>query len=86
MLGIAGGIAVFGDPLGNDAPTVAGRLVAFALVVFAVVLMPAPVRAQEAVRAEEEERQTDGGPQAADDGWPQPATGRPDQALVGEQA
>lgn len=89
VLGIVGGIVVFGDPLGNDAPTVAGRLVAFGLVVFAVGLMPAPVRAQEAVREDgEEERQTDGGPEAADDSRPQPAPGgrRPEQALVGERA
>jgi drug/metabolite transporter (DMT)-like permease len=50
VLGIVAGVVVFGDPLGHDAPTVVGRLAAFVLVVVAVGLMPAPVRAQEAVR------------------------------------
>jgi drug/metabolite transporter (DMT)-like permease len=48
LVGIIGGVVVFAEPLGDDAPTVVGRLLAFALVVFAVGLMPAPVRAQEA--------------------------------------
>jgi drug/metabolite transporter (DMT)-like permease len=56
VLGIIGGIVVFGDPLGNDMPTVAGRIVAFVLVVFAIGLMPAPVRAQRAASATEDER------------------------------
>lgn len=45
---IAGGIVVFSDPLGNDPLQVIGRLLAFALVIVAVSLMPAPVRAAEA--------------------------------------
>jgi drug/metabolite transporter (DMT)-like permease len=54
VLGILGGIVVFGEPLGNDGLTIAGRVVAFILVVVAIGLMPAPVRAQEAVSSEGE--------------------------------
>jgi multidrug transporter EmrE-like cation transporter len=50
VLGIIGGIVLFGDPLGSDPATVIGRLLAFILVVSAVALVPAPVRAHEAVR------------------------------------
>jgi hypothetical protein len=50
LVGILGGIVIFGDPLGNDPVTVAGRLVAFSLAVVAVGLVPAPTRAREAVR------------------------------------
>jgi drug/metabolite transporter (DMT)-like permease len=57
LLGIAGGVIVFGDPLGKDAPTIIGRLLAFVLVLFALSLMPAPVRAQEAAREEAERDQ-----------------------------
>ena len=49
VLGILGGILVFGDPLGSDPWVVGGRIVAFGLVVVAVALFPAPVRAQEAI-------------------------------------
>jgi hypothetical protein len=49
LLGIAGGILVFGEPLGNDPMTVTGRLIAFFLAVLAVALVPAPSRAREAV-------------------------------------
>jgi drug/metabolite transporter (DMT)-like permease len=55
VLGIIGGIVVFGDPLGNDMPTVAGRVMAFLLVVLAIGLMPAPVRAQRAASSTEDE-------------------------------
>jgi drug/metabolite transporter (DMT)-like permease len=55
VLGILGGIVVFGDPLGNDALTVTARVLAFVLVVAAIGLMPAPVRAHEAAAASEEE-------------------------------
>ena len=65
LLGIIGGIVVFGDPLGSDTPTVVGRLVAFTLVVFAVALMPAPVRAQRAVREDESEGVQSAGSEAA---------------------
>ena len=50
VLGIVGGIVLFGDPLGNDPAMIVGRLLAFFLVVSAVALVPAPVRAHEAVR------------------------------------
>jgi len=52
-LGILAGVVVFGDPLGADAPTIAARVAAFVLVVLAVALMPAPVRAQEAAATAE---------------------------------
>ncbi|MDQ6915676.1 MAG: hypothetical protein M3155_07690, partial [Actinomycetota bacterium] len=47
ILGILGGIFVFGDPLGSNPLMVSGRIAAFVLVVAAVALFPAPVRAQE---------------------------------------
>jgi hypothetical protein len=50
VLGIIGGIVLFGDPLGRDPAMIAGRLLAFILVVSAVALVPAPVRAHEAAR------------------------------------
>jgi drug/metabolite transporter (DMT)-like permease len=56
LLGIIGGIVIFGDPLGNDPVTVAGRLVAFVLAVVAVGLVPAPTRAGEAARKKEEKK------------------------------
>jgi drug/metabolite transporter (DMT)-like permease len=56
LLGILGGIMIFGEPLGNGAVTVTGRLLAFVLAVVAVGLVPAPVRAGEAVRREEEKK------------------------------
>src|SRR4051794_19884876 len=59
---IAAGIVVFGDPLGSNGFIVAARLAAFALVVIAVALMPAPTRA---AGAEEE---------AGDGPRPHPAT------------
>ena len=55
VIGIVGGVLVFGDPLGSNALTVGGRVAAFVLVVVAVSLIPAPVRAEEAVEAGEEE-------------------------------
>jgi drug/metabolite transporter (DMT)-like permease len=57
VLGIAGGVIVFRDPLGGDAATVTGRVAAFVLVILAATLMPAPVRAHEVVRSEAEEEQ-----------------------------
>jgi drug/metabolite transporter (DMT)-like permease len=56
LLGIVAGILVFGDPLGKNTLTVAGRLLAFTLVVVALTLVPAPVRAEEAAREKEEEK------------------------------
>ena len=50
MSSIAAGMVVFGDPLGDDSLVVAARLVAFAMVLVAAALMPAPVRAGEALR------------------------------------
>ena len=50
-VGIIGGIVLFGDPLGSDPAMIVGRLLAFILVVFAVALVPAPIRAHEAVQA-----------------------------------
>jgi hypothetical protein len=52
VLGIIGGIVVFGDPVGGGPATITGRLLAFFLVVFAVALVPAPVRAHKALRSD----------------------------------
>ena len=41
---IAGGILVFGDPVGNDPLDVVARCLAFVAVIMAVALMPAPRR------------------------------------------
>lgn len=45
---ISGGIIVFGDPLPADALGIVAQFLAFALVIVAAVLMPAPLRAAEA--------------------------------------
>jgi hypothetical protein len=42
---ILGGVLVFGDPIGGDALAIIGRTAAFALVIAATALMPAPMRA-----------------------------------------
>jgi drug/metabolite transporter (DMT)-like permease len=42
---ILGGVLVFGDPIGGDALAIVGRTAAFALVIAATALMPAPLRA-----------------------------------------
>jgi drug/metabolite transporter (DMT)-like permease len=42
MSAILGGIIVFGDPLGSDALAIVGRTAAFALVIGAAALTPAP--------------------------------------------
>jgi drug/metabolite transporter (DMT)-like permease len=42
---ILGGIIVFGDPLGSDALAIVARSAAFALVIAAAALTPAPMRA-----------------------------------------
>jgi hypothetical protein len=47
---ILAGLAVFGDRLGDDAVVVGVRLAAFALILVAAVLIPAPVRAGEALK------------------------------------
>jgi hypothetical protein len=46
---ILGGILVFGDPVGNDPLGVVARCLAFAAVIAAVALMPAPRRAARAL-------------------------------------
>jgi drug/metabolite transporter (DMT)-like permease len=53
---IAGGILVFGEPVGGSALEAAIRMLAFLLVVAGAALMPGPVRAAEA-SAEEERRE-----------------------------
>jgi drug/metabolite transporter (DMT)-like permease len=47
---ILAGVLVFGDPLGEDALVVIARVTAFVLVLVAAGLMPAPVRAGEAMK------------------------------------
>lgn len=47
---ILAGVVVFGDPLGDDALVVSARVAAFVLVLAAAALMPAPVRAGEAMQ------------------------------------
>src|SRR5688500_3172348 len=46
---IAGGVLVFGDPVGSDAPGIAARPAAFAAVIAAAALLPAPRTPQPAV-------------------------------------
>jgi hypothetical protein len=46
---ILAGLAVFGDRLGNDALVIGVRLTAFALILIGAALIPAPVRAGEAL-------------------------------------
>src|SRR5215210_6050374 len=46
---ILAGLAVFGDRLGNDPPVIGVRLAAFALILVGAALIPAPVRAGEAL-------------------------------------
>lgn len=48
---IAGGIVVFGDPIPSDALGVVVQGIAFALVIVAAILTPAPLRAAAAVEA-----------------------------------
>ena len=49
MSSIVAGIVVFGEALGDDFLVVTARLTAFMLVLVAAALMPAPVRAGEAL-------------------------------------
>jgi drug/metabolite transporter (DMT)-like permease len=44
LAAIMGGILVFRDPIGIGAPAIAGRVIAFGLVIAGAALMPAPVR------------------------------------------
>ncbi len=46
---IVAGLAVFGDPLGNDPLTVGVRVAAFVLILLGAALIPAPMRAGEAL-------------------------------------
>jgi hypothetical protein len=46
---ILAGLAVFGDRLGNGALVIGVRLAAFALILIGAALIPAPVRAGEAL-------------------------------------
>jgi drug/metabolite transporter (DMT)-like permease len=57
---IVAGLAVFGDRLGNDPLVIVVRLAAFALILVGAALIPAPVRAGEALEesAAEPERAT----------------------------
>jgi multidrug transporter EmrE-like cation transporter len=52
---IVAGLAVFGDRLGNDALVIGVRLVAFALILVGAALIPAPVRAGEALEESAEQ-------------------------------
>jgi hypothetical protein len=49
--GIVGGILVFGDPLSGDPVALAAQCLAFALLLAAAWMMPAPVRARRALAA-----------------------------------
>jgi hypothetical protein len=42
LASVAGGIAVFGDPMGSDPLAIAARSIAFAAVIAAVIVLPAP--------------------------------------------
>lgn len=42
LVSVAGGIAVFGDPMGTDPLAIAARSVAFAAVIAAAIVLPAP--------------------------------------------
>jgi drug/metabolite transporter (DMT)-like permease len=56
MSTIVAGVVVFGDPLGDDFLVVGARVTAFLLVLVAAALMPAPVRAREALKEPGAER------------------------------
>ncbi len=55
---ILAGLAVFGDPLGNDPLVVGVRIAAFALILVGAALIPAPVRACEALEDSARERES----------------------------
>jgi hypothetical protein len=50
LIAILGGILIFRDPVGTGALEITGRMLAFCLVVGGAALIPAPVRATDAVR------------------------------------
>ena len=58
---ILAGLAVFGDRLGEDALVVGVRLAAFALILVGAALIPAPVRAGEALGRSAAERPVSAG-------------------------
>jgi drug/metabolite transporter (DMT)-like permease len=62
---ILAGLAVFDDRLGNDALVVTVRLAAFALILIGAALIPAPVRAGEALQASAIERDSQASPAGA---------------------
>jgi drug/metabolite transporter (DMT)-like permease len=45
LIAIVGGILVFGEPVGSNTLSIAGRMLAFGLVIAGAALMPAPLRA-----------------------------------------
>jgi drug/metabolite transporter (DMT)-like permease len=53
---ITAGVVVFGDPVGESPLVVAARLAAFALVVFAGVIIPGPMRAARETKARGERK------------------------------
>jgi drug/metabolite transporter (DMT)-like permease len=55
---ILAGLAVFGDRLGNDAFVIGVRLAAFALILVGAAMIPAPVRAGEALEESAVETET----------------------------
>jgi hypothetical protein len=57
---ILAGLAVFGDRLGNDALVIGVRLAAFALILVGSALIPAPVRAGEALEESAAEAESPG--------------------------
>jgi multidrug transporter EmrE-like cation transporter len=54
MSAILAGVVVFGDPMGSDALEVIARTVAFVMVLGGAALMPAPMRAADAVGRREQ--------------------------------
>jgi len=62
---IIAGLAVFGDPLGNDVLVVSVRIAAFALILVGAALIPAPVRAGEALNQSAAEPVSTATPQEA---------------------
>ncbi len=62
---ILAGVVVFGDPLGKDALVVIARVTAFLLVLVAAGLMPAPVRAGQAMKRSSSADEPSGSPSPA---------------------
>lgn len=73
VLGIVAGIVVFGDPVGHSPAMIAGRMLAFVLVVVAVALVPAPLRAHDAVRDDSAPDGSDSGREDSDGGREHPS-------------